>query len=73
MSLVRAEALSKVYDSGGVPVRAVNDVRFAIEPGSFVAFIGPSDSGKTTLLNMVDANCLGINRRCPNERGLRAQ
>jgi putative ABC transport system ATP-binding protein len=53
MSLVRAEVLSKVYSSGGVPLRAVNGVTFTIEPGSFVAFIGPSGSGKTTLLNMI--------------------
>ena len=28
-------------------------VDFAIEPGSFVAFVGPSGSGKSTLLNMI--------------------
>ena len=53
MALVRAEALTKVYDTVGVPVTAVNGVTFSIEPGTFVAFIGPSGSGKTTLLNMV--------------------
>jgi putative ABC transport system ATP-binding protein len=53
MSLVRAEALSKVYDTVGVPVQAIREVSFSIEPGAFVAFVGPSGSGKTTLLNMI--------------------
>jgi putative ABC transport system ATP-binding protein len=53
MALVRAEALTKIYSTVGVPVTAVNAVTFTIEPGTFVAFIGPSGSGKTTLLNMV--------------------
>jgi putative ABC transport system ATP-binding protein len=53
MSLVRAEALSKVYNTAGVPVPAIREVSFAIEPGAFVAFVGPSGSGKTTLLNMI--------------------
>src|SRR3970040_92803 len=53
MSLVRAEALSKVYDTAGVPVQAIREVSFAIEPGAFVAFVGPSGSGKTTLLNLI--------------------
>jgi putative ABC transport system ATP-binding protein len=51
--LVRAEALTKVYNTEGVPVRAVGGVSFTIKSGAFVAFIGPSGSGKTTLLNMI--------------------
>ena len=53
MSVVRAEALNKVYTSEGVPVHAIQDVNLSIEPGAFVAFVGPSGSGKTTLLNMI--------------------
>jgi putative ABC transport system ATP-binding protein len=34
-------------------VEAIKDASFAIEPASFVAFVGPSGSGKSTLLNMV--------------------
>ena len=53
MSVVRAEALSKVYSTGSISVSAVKEVSLAIEPGSFAAFVGPSGSGKTTLLNMI--------------------
>jgi putative ABC transport system ATP-binding protein len=53
MSLVSARALTKTYDIGDVPVRAVRGVDFDIEAGSFAAFVGPSGSGKTTLLNLI--------------------
>ena len=53
MSLIRAQKLEKTYQAGDVEVHAVRGVDFAIEPASFVAFVGPSGSGKSTLLNMI--------------------
>jgi len=53
MSLVQAQKLEKIYQAGGIEVHAVRGVDFAIEPASFVAFVGPSGSGKSTLLNMI--------------------
>ncbi len=53
MSLVRAEQLVKDYVAGDVVVNAIRGVDFAIEPSSFVCFVGPSGSGKSTLLNMI--------------------
>jgi len=53
MSLVRAENLSKTYRIGDIDVPAIKAVDFAIEPASFVCFVGPSGSGKSTLLNMI--------------------
>ena len=53
MALIRAERLVKTYRSGEVEVPAVKGVDFAIEAKAFVAFVGPSDSGKNTLLNMI--------------------
>lgn len=35
------------------PVKAVDDLSFAAEPGSFVTLLGPSGSGKTTTLNII--------------------
>ncbi len=53
MILVRAEKLEKSYRTGAVQVPAVRGVDFAIEAASFVAFVGPSGSGKSSLLNMI--------------------
>jgi len=53
MALIRAERLVKTYRAGEVDVPAIRGVDFAIEPRSFVVFVGPSGSGKSTLLNMI--------------------
>ncbi len=49
MSLLRVENLTK--DFGGL--RAVEDLTFAIAPGSVFSIIGPNGAGKTTLLNLL--------------------
>jgi len=41
----------------GATSPAVRDVTFTIEPGSYVAFVGPSGAGKTTLADLI----LGLN------------
>lgn len=53
MDLVIAENLNKIYSTGRVTVRALDDVSFNISSGSFISFVGPSGSGKTTLLNLI--------------------
>ena len=53
MSLIVAKQLEKTYQAGDIAVHAIRGVDFAIEPASFVSFIGPSGSGKSTLLNMI--------------------
>jgi putative ABC transport system ATP-binding protein len=53
MSLIVAENLAKTYVTGAVRVEALKHLTFSIDRASFVSFIGPSDSGKTTLLNLI--------------------
>ncbi|MEI8107832.1 MAG: ABC transporter ATP-binding protein [Verrucomicrobiota bacterium] len=52
-AVIRFESLSKTYRSGDVDVRAVRDVSFTVEAGEFVAIMGASGSGKSTIMNIL--------------------
>lgn len=43
-------SVTKTYGSGDTTVAALRDVSFAVEAGEFVAVMGPSGSGKSSLL-----------------------
>ncbi len=53
MSLIRLDAVEKVYDMGAEQVRALDGVDLAIERGEYLAIMGPSGSGKSTLMNLL--------------------
>ena len=52
-SVVQLEEIHKVYDSGEVPVHAVRGVTLTIGAGEFVAVMGASGSGKSTMMNLL--------------------
>lgn len=52
-SLVKLHAVSKEFDVGPVPVRAVQPSSLTLHAGEFVLLQGPSGSGKTTLLSIM--------------------
>ena len=47
------EHLCKTYATGAGAVRALQDVNLEIFSGEFIVLLGPSDSGKSTLLNIL--------------------
>ena len=53
MAIVELKNVSKIYQMDKVSVKAVDDISFSIEQGSFCAISGPSGSGKSTLLNII--------------------
>jgi putative ABC transport system ATP-binding protein len=53
MALLTFNAVTKTYTEGETPVQAVRAVSFVIPAGQFVAVMGASGSGKSTILNLV--------------------
>jgi len=45
--------LTKVFDGGGTPFIAVKDVNAEVQAGEFVALLGHSGCGKSTVLSMI--------------------
>ncbi len=53
MPLIALRGASKVYRTGDVEVAALKGVDFTVEAGEFVAIMGSSGSGKSTMMNIL--------------------
>ncbi len=53
MALIALNNISKVYDTVGDGLRALDGVTLSIDAGEFVSILGPSGSGKSTLLQIL--------------------
>jgi putative ABC transport system ATP-binding protein len=54
-AVIETESVTKIYQSGNLTIRAVDNASIEIKPGEFVGLVGPSGSGKTTMLAMLAA------------------
>ncbi len=50
MEILRIEGLAKIFGSGHLEVRALEDINLSVSQGELAALLGPSGSGKTTML-----------------------
>ena len=51
--IVQAVGLSKQVESGGQPLKILQEVSFSVEAGDSLAILGASGSGKSTLLGLL--------------------
>jgi len=54
-ALIKADKVSKIYRMGEQTVRALDEVSLEIRQGEFVAIMGPSGSGKSSMMNLIGA------------------
>ena len=59
--LIELKDVYKIYPMGGEKVHALDGVSFSIDRGEFVAIVGQSGSGKSTMMNVL--GCLDIPTR----------
>ncbi len=52
-TMIRTQALTKIYNEGAGELRALSDVNLEIHAGQLTLLMGPSGSGKTTLLSIL--------------------
>jgi putative ABC transport system ATP-binding protein len=61
--IIRLRGVEKTYPSTGGGVKALKGIDLDVFPGEFVAIIGKSGAGKTTLINMIT----GVDRQTAGE------
>jgi putative ABC transport system ATP-binding protein len=52
-TIIETNGLTKVFEGGGLTVKAVDEVSLEVKSGEFIGLVGPSGSGKTTMLAML--------------------
>lgn len=53
MEILKVEQCSRIYGSGSLQVKALDQISFSVDKGEFVAIVGSSGSGKSTLMHIL--------------------
>lgn len=53
MSIIKLEAVDKIYRTDEIETLALENVNIDIDKGEFLSIMGPSGCGKSTLLNLI--------------------
>lgn len=51
--IIKLEDIEKIYDTGAIKLRALNKINLSIDEKEFVAIMGASGSGKSTMMNIL--------------------
>lgn len=62
-ALIEVKQVEKSFTVGGNAIKILKGISMTVQPGEFVAIVGPSGNGKSTLLNMIT----GIDRPSSGE------
>ena len=53
MEILKVQNLTKTYGKGETKINAVDNISFTVDKGEFVAIVGASGSGKSSLLHLI--------------------
>jgi putative ABC transport system ATP-binding protein len=62
-NIIQLDNVHKAYTLGQITTPVLHDINLTISAGEFVAIVGPSGNGKSTLLNLLT----GIDRPCQGQ------
>ena len=51
--IIQMENITKIYDTGKIQVKALNNIDLKVDKNEYVAIMGASGSGKSTLMNII--------------------